>query len=259
MNAEGIERDAVGLLLSQFGLSGLRGALAPLEAQAQGEGWSYRRFLREALESEAQARAQRKLLRLLKEAQLPEGKTLAALQSERLSIENRRHLRELCAGHFVDRAENVLAFGLPGRGKTHFLSAIGHELIQRQQRRVCFVPTYKLVQRLLEAKKALRLEALLKKLDGFEAIVLDDLGYVQQTREEMEVLFTFFAERYERRSVLISSNLVFSKWEQIFHDPMTAMAAIDRLVHHSVILEFGGESHRSAAKTKIQAARTQPH
>ena len=80
--------------------------------------------------------------------------------------------------------------------------------------------------------------------------MLDDLGYVQQTREEMEVLFTFFAERYERRSVLISSNLVFSKWEQIFRDPMTAMAAIDRLVHHSVILEFGGESHRSKAKTQ---------
>ena len=107
----------------------------------------------------------------------------------------------------------------------------------------------KLVQRLLEAKKNLKLESLLKKLDSFEAILLDDLGYVQQTREEMEVLFTFFAERYERRSVLISSNLVFSKWEQIFHDPMTAMAAIDRLVHHSIILEFGGESHRSSSKT----------
>lgn len=258
MSAEAIETDAVGLLLGQFALRGLRGALPGLEDQAQSEGWSYRRFLREALESEAQSRAERKLLRLLKEAQLPEGKTLAALQSERLSIPNRRHLSELCAGHFVDRAENVLAFGLPGRGKTHFLSALGHELIQRQHRRVWFVPTYKLVQRLLEAKKALRLEALLKKLDGFEAIILDDLGYVQQTREEMEVLFTFFAERYERRSVLISSNLVFSKWDQIFHDPMTAMAAIDRLVHHSVILEFGGESHRSAAKTKPAAARPKP-
>src|SRR5690606_33373588 len=139
------------------------------------------------------ARQERKLRRLLKEAQLPEGKTLAALSQEKLSAVNRRHLEELCSGAFVDRAENVLAFGLPGRGKTHYLSAIGHELIYRQQRRVWFTPTYKLVQRLLEAKRALRLEALLRKLDQFDAIILDDLGYVQQSREEMEVLFTFFA------------------------------------------------------------------
>ena len=129
---------------------------------------------------------------------------------------------------------------------------LGHELILRHQKRVLFVPTFKLVQRLLEAKAALRLEACLKRLDAFEAIILDDLGYVQQSRQEMEVLFTFFAERYERRSLLISSNLVFSQWEKIFQDPMTTMAAIDRLVHHSVILEFDGDSYR-AAKPKLTA------
>ena len=94
---------------------------------------------------------------------------------------------------------------------------------------------------------------MLKKLDAFEAIILDDLGYVQQSRQEMEVLFTFFAERYERRSLLISSNLVFSQWEKIFQDPMTTLAAIDRLVHHSIILEFDGDSYR-AAKPKGAAA-----
>ncbi|MCC6698739.1 MAG: ATP-binding protein, partial [Candidatus Hydrogenedentes bacterium] len=165
-----------------------------------------------------------------------------------LSAGNRKMLAELCEGHFVDRAVNVLAFGLPGRGKTHFLSAIGYELIQRHQKRVLFAPTFKLIQRLVEAKRALKLEALLKKLDGYPVIILDDLGYVQQSREEMEVLFTFFAERYERRSLMISSNLVFSQWERIFQDAMTAMAAVDRLVHHSVILEIGGESHRTAKK-----------
>jgi DNA replication protein DnaC len=255
MGAETQENDGIGLLLAQFQISGAKLTLDRLEKQAQAEAWSYRRYLREILEHEAQARRERRLRRLLSEAQLPEGKTLASLQLEPLSAENRRQLHELCEGHFVDRAENVLAFGLPGRGKTHYLSAIAHELICRQQRRVWFTPTYKLVQRLLEAKKNLKLESLLQKLDGFEAILIDDLGYVQQTREEMEVLFTFLAERYERRSVLISSNLVFSKWEQIFRDPMTAMAAIDRLVHHSVILEFGGESHRSKAKTKPVKAK----
>jgi DNA replication protein DnaC len=243
------DHEALGLLLNQFYLTSFRGALPALESQADAEGWSYRHFLRQGLEIEAHTREERKLQRLRKEAQLPEGKTLAALDPGKLTTANRRHLEELCGGGFADRAENVLAFGLPGRGKTHYLSAVGHELIYRQQRRVWFTPTYKLVQRLLEAKRELRLEALLRKLDLFEVIILDDLGYLQQSREEMEVLFTFFAERYERRSVMISSNLVFSKWEQIFHDPMTAMAAIDRLVHHSVILEFGGESHRSSSKT----------
>src|ERR1700738_797021 len=133
-------------------------------------------------------------------------------------------------------------------GKTHFLAAVGHELILRHQKRILFVPTFKLVQRLLQAKKSLALETALKKLDGFEAIILNDLGYVQQSREEMEVLFTFFAERYERRSVLISSNLVFSQWDKIFQDPMTTMAAIDRLIHHSIILEFDGESHRAKSQ-----------
>ena len=106
------------------------------------------------------------------------------------------------------------------------------------------MPTFKLVQQLLAAKKTLRLEAALKKLDRFETIVLDDIGYIQQTQEEMEVLFTFMAERYERRSLMISSNLPFSKWDQIFKDPMPTMAAVDRLVHHAIILEFDNESIR---------------
>ena len=136
-------------------------------------------------------------------------------------------------------------FGLPGRGKTHFLSALGRELILRRGCPIYFTPTFKLVQQLLAAKKDLRLSGLLKKLDRFDAVICDDLGYVQQSREEMEVLFTFLADRYERRSVWISSNLVFSKWDQIFKDPMTTMAAVDRLVHHAIILEFNGESLRT--------------
>ena len=99
-------------------------------------------------------------------------------------------------------------------------------------------------QQLLAAKQALRLESELQRLDRYPVVILDDLGYVQQDRAEMEVLFTFLAERYERRSVLLSSNLVFSKWDQIFKDPMTTMAAIDRLVPHALILEFNGESVR---------------
>ena len=183
--------------------------------------------------------------RLLKESDLPEGKTLGNLDEKLLTPKIRRLLPTLLEGHFVERAENILVFGLPGRGKTHFLAALGRELILRHSKRVLFRPTFKLVGQLLAAKRDLRLEAELKKLDRFDVVILDDIGYVQQSREEMEVLFTFLAERYERRSLLISSNLVFSQWDQIFKDPMTTMAAIDRLVHHAIILEFEGSSLRT--------------
>jgi DNA replication protein DnaC len=173
----------------------------------------------------------------------------------------RRQLPALIEGGFVDRAVNVLAFGLPGRGKTHFLAALGRELILRHSKRVLFRPAFKLVGQLLAAKRDLRLENELKKLDRFDVLILDDIGYVQQSREEMEVLFTLLAERYERRSILISSNLVFSQWDQIFKDPLTTMAAIDRLVHHSIILEFDGVSQRArkaGEKVRKPAAGSPP-
>ena len=154
----------------------------------------------------------------------------------------------------LERAENLLAFGLPGRGKTHLLAAIGHELVQRGYR-VLFVAAFRLVQRLLAAKRELTLEPELRRLDAFDAVILDDIGYVQQDREEMEVLFTFLAERYERRSVIITSNLVFSQWDRIFKDPMTTACAIDRLVHHAMILELTGSSYRTEAAKQRNGGR----
>ena len=165
----------------------------------------------------------------------------------------RRQLSLLCEGGFVERAENLLAFGLPGRGKTHLVCAIGHELVARGYR-VLFTPTFRLVQRLLAAKRELALATQLRQLDRCDLVILDDIGYVQQDREEMEVLFTFLAERYERRSVAITSNLVFSEWDRIFKDAMTTAAAIDRLVHHATILELTGKSYRSEAAKKRCAA-----
>jgi DNA replication protein DnaC len=175
---------------------------------------------------------------------LPETKTLSSLDESKLPLKVRRQLPALIEGGFVDKAVNILAFGLPGRGKTHFLAALGRELILRHSKQVLFRPAYKIVGQLLVAKRDLRLESELKKLDRYEVLILDDIGYLQQSREEMEVLFTLLAERYERRSVLLSSNLVFSQWDQRFKDPMTTMATIDRLVHHSIILEFDGPSQR---------------
>jgi hypothetical protein len=112
-----------------------------------------------------------------------------------------------------------------------------------------------LVQELPLAKRDLKLSRVLKRLAGYEVLILDDLGYVQQSREEMEVLFTLLAERYERGSVLLTSNLPFSGWEAIFKDPMTTAAAIDRLVHHSVIVELNISSYRAEQAKKAKQAR----
>jgi DNA replication protein DnaC len=202
-------------------------------------------------------RGQKRTARLLAESGLPDGKTLSSLDEALLPLKVRRQLSALIEGGFVERSVNVLAFGLPGRGKTHFHAALGRELILLHSKRVLFRPAFKLVGQLLAAKRDLRLEQELKKLDRFDVLILDDIGYVQQSREEMEVFFTLLAERYERRSLLISSNLVFSQWDQIFKDPMTTMAAIDRLVHHSIILEFDGASQRvkkAAEKASKQEA-----
>ena len=131
----------------------------------------------------------------------------------------------------------------PARGRRTSLSAISHELI-RSGRRVYFRNCGLMVQDLLAAKRDLKLSGLFKKLSRYEVLVLDDLGYVQQSRDEMEVLFSLLSERYERGSVMLSSNLAFSGWEAIFKDAMMTAAAIDRLVHHCVILELNVPSYR---------------
>jgi len=213
---------------------------------AQQENWPLEMFLCDLLEQEMEGRRMRRIDRLQKSSKLPVEKTLATFDQKRLPLRLQRQLPQLCSGEFVDRTENILVFGLPGRGKTHFAAAVGHELVNHG-RSVLFTPTYRLVDRLLRARRDLELESELRRLDRFEVLILDDIGYVQQSREEMEVLFTLLAERYERRSVVITSNLVFSQWDQIFKDPMTTAAAIDRVVHHSIIVEFGQEmtSHRA--------------
>jgi len=236
--------DPLEMMFREFCLPTMAARFTEMMASAEAQNWGYRKLLLQLCEAEAADRRERKRERLLRESGLPSGKTLGNLEEGQLPAKVRRQLPTLLEGGFIERAENLLVFGLPGRGKTHFLCALGRELVLRHACTVCFTPTFKLVQQLLTAKRELRLDKLLKKLDRFEAVILDDLGYVQQSREEMEVLFTFLAERYERRSVLLSSNLVFSKWDQIFKDPMTTMAAVDRLVHHAIILEFDGETMR---------------
>ncbi len=224
-----------------------------LGAVAANESWTFDRFLLELCQLELVQREQHRRQKLLSASRLPREKTLFQFERGRLKRSADQQFAALIEGDFLERSENVLVFGPPGSGKTHLLCALGHELIG-QGKSVLFTPCVLLVQRLLLAKNELWLERELKRLDKFAALIIDDLGYVQQSREEMEVLFTLLAHRYERRSVLLTSNLVFSEWERIFKDPLTTAAAIDRLVHHSVILELNLPSYRMEA-AKLQQSK----
>jgi DNA replication protein DnaC len=237
--------------LQELRLATVRSQYEAVARQATAESWSYENFLLELTQRECQQRQHNRIERLLKASRLPLEKSWSALDLKRLPAKVVQQLRGLLNGEFLDRRENVLVFGPPGSGKTHALDAVSQELV-RAGRSVLNTKCSLLVQELLKAKRDLRLKEMLRDLSRWEGLLIDDLGYVQQSREEMEVLFTLLAERYERGSVLVTSNLAFSQWEQIFKDPMTTAAAIDRLVHHSVIVEMNIPSYRaeSAKRTR---------
>jgi len=240
--------------LKELHLPAIRDCCHEQADSARRESLSYEEFLLELLERECEARLQNRIARLIRESKLPLEKTIDSFDRNRLPRKVDSQINVLLDGSFLDRAENVLAFGNPGSGKTHLLCALAQELIHKGKR-VLYFPCSLLVQNLLIAKRDLRLPAFLKKLNKYEALIIDDIGYVQHSREEMEVLFTLLADRYEQGSVMITSNLPFSQWERIFKDPMTTAAVIDRLVHHSIILELNLLSFRleqSKMKNKEQ-------
>lgn len=250
--------EALVLMLRALKLPTFARSAEDIASKAEREGWSFGQYLHHLAALEVEERRRKRIERFQRDSDLPGEKTIATLDRALLPAKVQKLLPALCEGDFLDRGENILAFGLPGRGKTHFVCALGHELVRRG-RRVWFTPTFALVQQLLVAKRELRLEKELTSLDSFDAIILDDIGYVQQNRDEMEVLFTFLAERYERKSVIITSNLLFRDWGRIFKDPMTTAAAIDRLVHHAVIIEMNGLSIReTAAKARGTSTTTTP-
>lgn len=234
--------DRLTALLTSFGLTTAAEEMVPRLTQAGHQ--AAVSVVVEVLDAEGEARRQRRIARLRRAARLPPGKTFETLDTGRLPLPIVQRLEELATGAFLETATNVLAFGLPGVGKSHALCAVGHALVEAGHS-VLFAPAYAIVQELLSAKRDLELPRALRKLDLFEVILLDDLGYVQQSPEEAEVLFTLLAERYERRSVMVTSNLVFSQWDRIFRDQMATAAAIDRLVHHAVLLEFDVPSYRT--------------
>src|SRR5213076_2634895 len=211
-------------------------SFADLALKAAKEGLSHEAYLHELATREEALRHERRTERLLRQSGLPVEKTFRTFDVKRLSPALQLHIERLKKGAFLEQAINVVAVGKPGVGKSHLGAAIGHELILAGHPVLC-TPTSSLVQRLLAAKRDLRLPQELAKLDKFACVILDDIGYLQHDRDEMEVLFTFLSERYERKSVMITTNLVFSQWDRIFKHSMTTMAAINHVIHHCVILD----------------------
>ncbi len=230
-------------VLRQLFLPTVRKSYSDQARMAEKESLSYEKYLLSLMEQEQNNRWNNRISRLLKASKLPLEKDMSSLDRSRLPEVINRQIDIIVEGSFLERRENILAFGNPGSGKTHLLCAIGQELV-RSGKKVLFTTCSMLVQDLLRSKRELELNQQIIKLRRNDIIIIDDIGYVQQSRAEMEVLFTLLAEFYERRSLMITSNLPFSKWEKIFKDPMTTAAAIDRLVHHSIIFELNVSSYR---------------
>jgi DNA replication protein DnaC len=240
--------DSLPIFLRGLGLTTIVREHEAAITRAEADNWGYRRFLQHLVETETNERLTRRIERLVKESGLPASETLARLAPEKFPDKARRLLPTLRTGEFMRRGDAICVFGLPGTGKSAYVCALCRDLVEQHQLKVLFLSAFKLVTRLLAAKRDLALPALLTKLNRYDAIIIDDISYITQSIEENDVLFALFAERYEQhKSVIVTSNLVPSQWDQIFKNPMTAAAIIDRLVHRGYQLEFTGESFRAQA------------
>ncbi|SPD69459.1 putative insertion sequence ATP-binding protein y4iQ/y4nD/y4sD (plasmid) [Cupriavidus taiwanensis] len=243
------------LMLNELRLPTI-GRLWPEFAQrADKESWQATRLLGALLDHELAERAKRRIERHRTASRLDPTKTLAAFDFSAVPMVSKAHVMALASGDsWLEKGANVLIFGPPGGGKSHLGSAIGHALIDAGYR-VLFTRTSEIVQKLQAARQSLQLPAALAKLDRFDLIILDDLSYARKDQAETSVLFELIAERYERRSLLITANQPFSGWDNVFPDPGMTIAAIDRLVHHSTIFEMNVESYRRRTASDKQSAR----
>ena len=257
-NNNTIDAARVELLLSELRLPSMRLRWATLAEQSDKEGWPAARFLATLIEHEVADRSCRRMERHLAEARLPAGKTLATFDFEAVPMVSKAQVMALASGDaWLEKGANILLFGPPGGGKSHLSAALGLALVENGWR-VLFTRTTDLVQQLQVARRDLTLENAITKLDRYDLLILDDLAYVTKDQAETSVLFELIAARYERRSMLITANQPFGEWGKIFPDQAMTLAAIDRLVHHSTILEMNVESYRRREAIDRKRGRGKP-
>lgn len=238
------------ILLKELRLGAMATGWQSMAHKAELEGWSPQEFLAQLCDLEATHRYENKLKRLLKDSQLPVGKQLSQYDFEEVSgIKSHQVMNKIDQIDWVRQGHNVLIFGASGLGKTHLAAAIGYGLIEKSVK-VKFIAATAVAQYLQRCREELNLELALKKLDKYELLIVDDIGYVKPTDSEGQVLFELIAHRYERGSLIITSNQPFSEWDSIFGNNMMTVAAIDRLVHHAEIFSMEGESFRKKQAIK---------
>jgi DNA replication protein DnaC len=206
-------------------------------------GSSYIDFLSGLTTLEVEERSIKRIRRRISEAQFPLLKTLDTFEMNRAPSLSSHLVRELAKCKFIGDAENVIIIGKSGTGKTHFATALGIEAC-RKNHRVRFTTACKLVTDLQEAREEYRLKRLMDRLNRYDLLILDELGYVPFSKPGAELLFQVLAERHEQRSTIITSNLAFPKWTDVFGDVTLTAALLDRITHHCHILEFDWTSIR---------------
>ena len=232
------------LILKQLRLTTIANEYARLADKAIEQTWSHQRYLAELCHVELAKREDSRLQRLLKDAKLPPGKPLSRYDFSEIDGISEQRVEQLIQQHqWLKQGSNILVFGASGLGKTHLASSIGYGLVETGVK-VKFLTATAVVQQLQQAKGKLALQEELRRLDRYAVLIIDDIGYVRKTEQETSVLFELIAHRYERHSLIITSNQDFKDWDQIFDDTSMTVAAIDRLVHNAHIIHCKGESYR---------------
>jgi len=217
---------------------------------------SHAEFLADAASFEVTQRRERRIQRRLQEARFPVLKTLDSFDFKAPHGLDRDEVLDLFSCDFVEQTANVVLIGGVGTGKTHLAIALGMACVQRDFR-VRFITAAELCNLLLEAKADGRLSRKIEQLARFDVVVLDELGYVPFDREGSDLLFNFVTRVYERRSLIVTTNLPFANWSQVFGDATAAAAVIDRIVHHATVLQTKGASYRLKAAAKNKRRRKQ--
>lgn len=226
-------------------MPGLARAYEPLGRQAREEHWTHEDYLHEALAAEQASRLESAIRHRIHDARFPEIKTLDAFDFAATDgAVSPAVISELARGEWIARAENLIFAGPIGTGKTHLAIALGVEAARRR-RRVLFARAADLVRSLLEARDHRELTRLHRRLHSVELLIVDELGFVPFDRTGGELLFNLVTERYERRSVVVTTNLPFAEWVTIFAgDEKLTTALLDRLAHHATVITTKGKSYR---------------